>query len=156
MARKGKNLATVTQFTKNEWENIGDKSANEMREQVANKKFFKNIPYTAEYRARKAARKAAPKGVSVSSTSSTPDLTLTGKMLQALRTTKATTKGAFIGWIGAIADVVEGNKNSGRDVRDPKLLDEVGKVSRKEIERAINKHISRTSGTITAPVNIKF
>ncbi len=153
---KGKKLSTITDFTKNNWQDIGDKSANELRTQIQDKKFFSKVPYTAEYRKRKQNRKAAPKGVSVSSTSGTPDLTLTGKMMQSLRTTKATTKNASIGWTGAITNIVEGNKKNGRDVTTPKLLDKVGKVSRKQIEKVINKNIKRTKGTIKFPMKIKL
>jgi hypothetical protein len=158
MARKTfkKPLSKVPDLTKAEWTIVGDKSSNEMRDQITNKKFFKGVPYTAEYRKRKQARKAGKKGQSISSTSGVPDLTLTGKMMQALRTTKASLKGASIGWVGAMAEIVRGNAKNGRDVRDSKLLNEVGRVSRKHVERAINRNIAGTNGRIVLPVKIKL
>ena len=77
-------------------------------------------------------------------------------MMQALRTTKASTKGVFIGWIGALTQIVEGNALNKRDVRDPKLLTEVGKVSRKQTESVLNKHIKRADGRITLPIKFKL
>lgn len=145
----------VTQTTQ-DWRNIGDKSANEMRDQVQKKKFFSSVPYSEAYRKRKVARKAGKKGVSISSTSGVPDLTLSGKMMQALRTTKATTKNAWIGWVGYLATLVEGNARAGRDVTNQKLLDKVGIESRRQLEKTINQHIKKTSGKITLPVNLKF
>lgn len=153
---QNKKFDIIPKFTRNEWEAIGDKSANEMREQIQAQKFFAGTPYTREYRERKIRRKAGRKGVSISSTSGIPDLTLTGKMLQQLKTTKITTKNVFIGWIGAITNIVEGNARNNRDVRDPKLLDIVGVKSRSVVERTLNKHIKRTDGKIKMPIRIRI
>lgn len=149
-------LESIPNLTKDNWQDVGDKSANEMREQVVKKKFFRNVPYTEVYRKRKQARKAARKGVSVSSTSGVPDLTLTGKLMQALRTLRSTSKGAWIGWTGNLAAIVEGNANNKRDLEDQKLLDKVSVASRKQVEKFINKNIVKTKGTIKAPINIRL
>lgn len=151
-----KDLATVPTLSKEAWTVVADKTANEHRRLVVDKKWFSKTPYTPEYRRRKQARKAAPKGVSVTSASGVPDLQLTGKLMQALKTLKASGKGATYGWFGSLVKIVEGNALSGRDLTEPKLLDETAKVSRKQIESALNGNIRRTSGKITVPVNIKF
>lgn len=157
MARKSLNLEDVWKFTKKDWTNTADKSSNALRDFITKKKFFKNIPYTAEYRKRKQARKAAPKGVSVSSTSGVPDLTLTGKTMQALKTLKATTKSAIIGWTGSAANIIEANKKNGRDVEDPSLLKKLEPVTAKELQKSVNKRAKKINGrkvTIKVPIKL--
>ena len=75
--------------------------------------------------------------------------------MQALRTIKSSTRGATIGWVGQLAKIVEGNAKNGRDVEDPKLLNEVGKVSSKTFEKFIKKNILKSGGTIVLRANSK-
>lgn len=153
---KLKPLANIPNLSKDSWRDVGDKSVRALYNLVVKGKFFKGKPYTAAYRKRKQARKAGKKGQSISSTSGVPDLTLTGKMMQALKTLKSTTKGAVIGLVGNEASKAEWNATNDRDITNQKLLDKVSPTSRKEVEKFINKNIKRTNGTIKMPVNIRF
>ena len=153
---KLKPLNSVPNLTKADWEDVGDKSALELFKQIVNKKFFRGKPYTAAYRRRKQAGKAGRKGQSISSRSGVPDLTLTGKMMQALKTVRSSTKGAWIGMVGNEAQKADWSANNDRDITNQKLLDTIGPTSRKEVEKFINRNIRRTSGTIKAPINIKI
>ena len=63
--------------------------------------------YDENYAKRKSASEAAFKGQSQQSTSTTPDMTLTGKTMGDLKVTNATDKDVTLGWIGIFAGIVE-------------------------------------------------
>jgi hypothetical protein len=101
----------------------------------------KYVEYTKAYERKKAAGKAAKKGESQISTSTTPDLTLTGKMLNAMRLIKATPNGFFYG----ITDPREAAKAEGHNL---------GVFGRKRVKGSGRVDLRRDSGVAPGGSNL--
>ena len=98
--------------------------------------------YSANYSERKSQNKAKPKGMSQQSTSTIPDMTLTGKTMADLQIRSKNDKGIVIGWIGIFGDVVSKLFNK----KNYKIVnlgagDPFSKKEMKIIDDAINKKI---------------
>ena len=119
------------------WKKLGDEVAD--RIQVHTKK-GKDVnganfeKYSDEY----ANAKRAGKFKRQSSTSTKPNLTLTGDMMRNLQTRSATNDGVIIGWSGTNAEKVKWNEDMGRTVTTER------KPVSKSIERFIDKQINAT------------
>lgn len=119
------------------WKKLGDEVAD--RIQVHTKK-GKDVnganfeKYSDEY----ANAKRAGKFKRQSSTSTKPNLTLTGDMMRNLQTRSATNDGVIIGWSGTNAEKVKWNEDMGRTVTTER------KPVSKGIERFIDKQINAT------------
>ena len=111
-----KELNDIPKFKRSFWKKIGDKVADSIRIDTTKKgidvrgsSFNK---YSEKYRIRKS--KGGLKRQS--STSTKPDLQLTGDMMRNLQTRGFTKNNAIIGWSGTNAQKVEWNANIGREV----------------------------------------
>ena len=111
-----KELNDIPKFKRSFWKKIGDEVADSIRIDTTKKgidvrgsSFNK---YSEKYRIRKS--KGGLKRQS--STSTKPDLQLTGDMMRNLQTRGFTKNNAIIGWSGTNAQKVEWNANMGREV----------------------------------------
>ena len=111
-----KELNDIPKFKRSFWKKIGDKVADSIRIDTTKKgidvrgsSFNK---YSEKYRIRKS--KGGLKRQS--STSTKPDLQLTGDMMRNLQTRGFTKNNAIIGWSGTNAQKVQWNANMGREV----------------------------------------
>ena len=111
-----KELNDIPKFKRSFWKKIGDKVADSIRIDTTKKgidvrgsSFNK---YSEKYRIRKS--KGGLKRQS--STSTKPDLQLTGDMMRNLQTRGFTKNNAIIGWSGTNAQKVEWNADMGREV----------------------------------------
>ena len=109
----------IPTFPKSIWEKIGGRTATRIVKDAKSgvgadgEKF--NKPYTAQYVIKKKAGKAAPKGVSQASRqTSFPDLTLTGMMLNSIKSRKATKTGVEIEFRDGLK--VQGNAKNKRNI----------------------------------------
>lgn len=109
-----KPFASIVQANPKDWINVAQKIAANIRLWIHDKTYYSNKPYKTheafffkrkgktiyaeDYPTRKSKRKAAPRQ---SSTSTIPDGTLTGKMLQGIRARAlADGHGALLQWTG--------------------------------------------------------
>lgn len=105
-------LSDIPKKTEQFWYALGEALCNHIRKRVqvehknANEQPF--APYSREYAERKAENKAKPRGMSQQSTSTIPDMTLTGKTMSGLQTFEVSKDHVVIGWIGLGAAVIEG------------------------------------------------
>ena len=111
-----KELNDIPKFKRSFWKKIGDEVADSIRIDTTKKgidvrgsSFNK---YSEKYRIRKS--KGGLKRQS--STSTKPDLQLTGDMMRNLQTRGFTKNNAIIGWSGTNAQKVEWNADMGREV----------------------------------------
>ena len=109
----------IPTFPKSIWEKIGGRTATRIVKAAKSgigadgEKFKKQ--YTTQYAIRKKAGKASPKGVSQASRRiSYPDLTLTGAMLNSIKSRKATKTGVEIEFRDGLK--VQGNAKNKRDI----------------------------------------
>lgn len=117
------------------------------------------VNYNKKYADKKSASKAAFKGQSQASTSTNPDMTLTGKTMANLHVTNATTKHVIFGWMGlhgGIVDSLYGRKGKnyqivGLERGDPFAKKEMDFID-KHIDRDIDKKIKAYCKT---PIIIK-
>lgn len=148
----------------NTWEDIGDNAASitrtSIRRGVLEKKYkthepfwftkmTKNGPikiYAEDYPTRKGKRKAAPRGSSQASTETNfVDLTLTGKMLDELKTTKFDKNSATIGLSGFNAEKARHNAKRGYDIFDDKILALIMKDTFARVGKKIDSNIKKFS-----------
>jgi len=108
-------LADIPKKTPQFWYALSEKVCNAIRDRVqkehknANGETFSN--YSEWYANLKSQRKAVYRGGSQASTSTVPDMTLTGKTMADLKTFEANNNGATLGWIGLQAGIVESLHN---------------------------------------------
>ena len=104
-------LADIPKTTKTFWKALGEKICNMIRARV--QKDHKNAgsqgfnDYSEKYAERKEQNKARAKGASQQSTSTNPDMTLTGKTMSNLQVHTVTDKNVIIGWIEIFAQRVQ-------------------------------------------------
>ena len=133
-----KPLKDVTKMKASFWKKLGDEVAD--RIQVHTKK-GKDVnddnfnKYSDEYKE----AKRAGKFKRLSSTSTKPNLTLTGDMLRNLQTRSATNDSVIIGWSGTNAEKVEWNAK----MKDRVITSDTRPVA-KSIQRFIDKQINVT------------
>ena len=149
-------IADAVKLPSKDWRWIGERMIASIREHVANKMYFKGKAYSAGYRESKAAGKAADKGVPQSSTSTTPDLTLTGKMLKGVEVRQASGDGVTIGWIGNDAAKVDWNADMGRAITTSKvpLIPPVDKELDVDVNTKYAERVKLTGGTTN--INLKM
>jgi len=129
----------------NTWSDIGDFIGNEVRRLVRDKKVLGGS-YKPKYAELKKARQAAPKGVPQASTSTKPDLTLTGKMLDDLRREKVSKTQVELGMLAFNIEKMKGNDRRGWDMLDnTKILEPIGNSIRKRISDQFGKNIRKWS-----------
>ena len=110
-----KPLKTVPSFTASFWKRIGDEVSDRIQVHTKEGKDVRDDDfdgYSTKYKKAKAAGKFRRQ----SSTSSKPDLTLTGDMLRNLQTRSANKEGVIIGWSGTDAQKVQWNADMGREI----------------------------------------
>lgn len=118
-------MSKIIDIKANDWRDYGNHAIASYRHYVQDSKYFRYRAYSPWYARKKAASKAAHKGVPQSSTSTVPDLTLTGRMMQGLSILQVGSSSVDVGWVGEEADKVHGNAAKGRDLQDQKLLDKI-------------------------------
>ena len=120
------------------WKKLGDEVAERIRVHTTvggkdvNNKNFKG--YSSGY----AIAKASGRFKRQSSSSTKPNLTLTGDMMRNLQTRSVTNESVIIGWSGTNAEKVKWNEDMGRTVTTER------KPVSKGIERFIDKQINAT------------
>jgi len=142
-------IAQTVKLTPDAWRRKAERVIESIRNHVAKKQYFRGVKYNADYALSKADRKAAPKGVPQASTSGTPDLTLTGKMLKGLEVRQVDDKGFTIGWIGEDAAKVEYNANMGRAITTDSvpLIPPVEKELYADIDANFAKRVAQSKST---------
>jgi hypothetical protein len=126
------------------WEDIGDNAANITRTSIRDGVLGGS--YSKSYAENKKARKAAPRGSSQSSTQTKfVDLTLTGKMLDELKTTKFDKNSATIGLSGHNAEKARHNAKRDSDIFDDKVLALIMKDTFARVGRKIDSNIKKFS-----------
>ena len=142
-------LASIVEANKKDWLWVAQRLAESIRHWIGEKKFYARKAYSKQYAERKAARKAAPKGVGQASTSTVPDGTLTGKMLQNIRArANADGHGAYLQWTGAEAEKIQWAEDQGRPIttdRQP-LIKPVDKELDKDIDSMYGRRVKKTGG----------
>ena len=140
MARK---LEEIVDISKSEWLELAYRVIRATVDLIRNKKYFRNKPYSQAYKQRKQQRKAAPKGTSQSSVSGVPDMTLTGKILDAMMVLGYKHDGVVIGWDARNTRKIYGNREHGRDIspdRTHGLLPPVDNLIDNEVEKLLREH----------------
>jgi len=132
----------------NNWKDIGDEIANQVRDLVREKKVLGGS-YNPEYADLKKSRRASP-GVPQASTSTKPDLTLTGKMLDDLRRENVFPNRVELGMLAFNIKKMEGlkRKRTGDkwDMLDnTKVLKPITENVNKRIGKQFDKNISKWS-----------
>uniref|UniRef100_A0A6H1ZN55 Uncharacterized protein n=1 Tax=viral metagenome TaxID=1070528 RepID=A0A6H1ZN55_9ZZZZ len=149
-----KQLADIPKTTKLFWYVLGETLCNMIRNRVQKEhKNFRDetfVPYNKAYAKKKAAGDAVYKGGSQASTSTKPDMTLTGKTMANLHVTDTTDKHVIFGWMGlhgGIVDDLYGRKKNYQIVgleRDdpfaPKEMDFINKHIEKDIDKKIKAY----------------
>ena len=147
---KNKPLSSIVEANQKDWLWVAQRLAESIRYWIADRKYWRNKPYSKKYAERKSLRKAARKGVPQASTSSVPDGTLTGKMLQGIRAKSlANGHGALLQWLGANAQKIQWAEDQGRPIttsRKP-LIDPVNKELDKDIDKMYERRVKDTGGT---------
>ena len=129
----------------NTWSDIGDFVGNEVRRLVRDKKVLGGS-YNPQYAELKKSRSAAPRGVPQASTSTKPDLTLTGKMLDDLRREKISKNQVSLGMLRYNIEKMKGNIKRGWDMLDnTKVLKPITERVNKRIGKQFDKNISKWS-----------
>jgi len=137
-------LSSIPKTDRQFWYVLGETLCNMIRDRV--QKVHKNYrgesfaKYDEYYAKKKSASEAVYKGGSQASTSSTPDMTLTGKTMANLHVASATTKHVIFGWLGLHAGIVD-NLYAHKNYQIVNL--ERGDWFAKKEMDFINKHIDR-------------
>ena len=137
-----KKLQDIPILTKQFWKKLGDETADRIRvhttkggKDVHNKSFE---GYSTIYKARKTSGKYKRQ----SSTSSKPDLQLTGDMMRNLQTRGFSKDNVIIGWSGTNAQKIEWNKDMGRTVTSKQrpVFKGIERFILKEVDLAIARN----------------
>ena len=139
------NAERIVDIPLNTWSDIGDLIGNEVRRRVRDKKVLGGS-YNPQYAELKKSRSAAPRGVPQASTSTKPDLTLTGKMLDDLRREKVSKNQVSLGMLAFNIEKMKGNIKRGWDMLDnTKVLKPITERVNKRIGKQFDKNISKWS-----------
>ena len=121
------------------WNDVGDSIANQVRKKVRDQKVLGGS-YSSEYAQAKSGRKFRNQ----SSTSTQPDLTLTGKMLQDFQRTRVLKDGVDLGLSQYNVKKYEKNQDRGWDMLDDsKVLNPIAENVRKRIGKDIDNNIKK-------------
>jgi len=157
-------LSDIIKFTPQWWKSLGNLICNMIIERARSGKGVKGKfhSYTENYREIKGRgfmrldgnRMKAYRGVSITSSSTNPDMTVTGKMLHDLRVRSVEKNAVNIGWMGIHAQKIRGLFDNGYDVinlngdpLDKREENKIVELMEKKIDENINKWESK-------PVNI--
>jgi len=139
------NAERIVDIPLNTWSDIGDFIANEVRRLVRGSKVLGGS-YSPQYANLKQERSAAPRGVPQASTSTKPDLTLTGKMLDDLRREKVSKNQVSLGMLRYNIEKMKGNIKRGWDMLDnTKVLKPITERVNKRIGKQFDKNIRKWS-----------
>lgn len=131
------------------WDDVGDSIANQVRKKVRDQKVLGGS-YSSEYAKAKGGRKFRNQ----SSTSTKPDLTLTGKMLQDFQRTRVLKDGVDLGLSQYNVKKYEKNKDRGWDMLDDsKVLKPIAENVNKRIGKDIDKNIKNWA---SEPIHINI
>tara|TARA_R100001530_G_scaffold52486_3_gene38802 strand:+ start:118 stop:576 length:459 start_codon:yes stop_codon:yes gene_type:complete len=133
-----KPLKDVTKMKASFWKKLGDEVADRIQVHTKKGKDVNDANFD-KYSTKYADAKRAGKFKRQSSTSTKPNLTLTGDMLRNLQTRSATNDGVIIGWSGTNAEKVEWNAK----MKDRVITSDTKPVS-KGIQKFIDKQINVT------------
>ena len=146
-----KKLQTIPDINPSWWKDLGDEIADRIR--VHTQKGGKNINGTAfkAYKEKYRIRKSKGKFRRQSSTSTKPDLTLTGDMMRGLQVRGATPNGVTIGWSGTNAEKVQWNADMGREITTNKkpLADGIWRFAEKQLDKKVLKNLKAVESTKT-------
>lgn len=121
------------------WNDVGDSIANQVRKKVRDQKVLGGT-YNSEYAKAKSGRKFRNQ----SSTSTKPDLTLTGKMLQDFQRTKVLKDGVQLGLSEYNVKKFKKNQSRGWDMLDDsKVLEPISKNVNKRIGDKVDNNIKK-------------
>jgi len=121
------------------WNDVGDSIANQVRKKVRDQKVLGGS-YSSEYAKAKGGRKFRNQ----SSTSTKPDLTLTGKMLQDFQRTRVLKDGVDLGLSQYNVKKYKKNKDRGWDMLDDsKVLKPIAENVNKRIGKDIDNNIKK-------------
>jgi hypothetical protein len=149
-------IAEIVRLPEKDWRWIGERIIASIRHHVQEKRYFKDVPYSDDYKEAKVAGKARSKGVPQSSTSGIPDLTNSGKMMKGLEVRWVGHYGAEIGWIGNDAAKVEWNADMGRAIttKSKPLIPPVDKEFDIDLNAKYAEQVKRTGGSTN--INLKL
>jgi hypothetical protein len=144
----------ILKYKKSFWKKLGDEISDKIRVDTISGKDVKGKAfktYTTDYANRKASRKFKRQ----SSTSTKPDLQLTGDMMRNLQTRGATADGVTIGWSGTLAQRVQWNDDMGRTVTSTTkpLSDKIEKFAINQLGRITDANIKKYA---SKPINFKI
>ena len=132
---------------KSDWIKLGERICEKIRQRTkAGKGVDRDFKgYTESYKKIKKANNISRQ----SSTSMTPDLTLTGDMLRDLQVRKATRDMVQIGWTGTEAQKVFWNEEMGRKIttKAKPLAKSINKFAINELEKFLGKNIKKAYAT---------
>jgi len=168
-----KSLETIPQMNPMFWKELGDEIADKIRVDTIGGKdvngrafkpykthppfwFSKKVKgktisiYAEDYKTRKGRGGMKRQ----SSTSSKPDLQLTGDMMRNLQVRGVTPYGVTIGWSGTNAEKVQWNADMGRTVtsNSKPLSDKVWKFAEKELSKQMDKNLKLVAETTTITI----
>ena len=145
-----KKLQTIPDIDTSWWKDLGDEIADRIRVHTQDGKNVKGTgfkQYSKEYRISKSKGKFRRQ----SSTSTKPDLTLTGDMMSGLQVRGATPNGVTIGWSGTNAEKVQWNADMGREITTNKkpLADGIWRFAEKRLDKKVLKNLKAVESTKT-------
>ncbi len=139
-----KNRASrIVDMPLNTWKDVGDEIANQVRSLVRDDRVLGKLKeYSREYAELKSSRKAAPRQAS---TSTVPDLTLTGKMLSNFRRLVIDKFSVGLGFSAKVhKDKMDINASRGWDMLDNnEVLKPIEKNVSKRISKQFDKNIRK-------------
>jgi len=142
-----KPIASIFKPSKSDWFILGQRVKANNIKWLRKRKYHADKPYTKDYATKKANRTATP-GASQKSTSSVPDATLLGGMLDN-QNVQAEPRAVEIVWTGIDAAKVAGAEKNGRPVTtdaEP-LIKPVDKELLKDIDAMLDGRLKQVGGT---------
>ena len=144
----------IIKYKKSFWKKLGDEISDKIRVDTISGKDVKGKAfkqYTTDYANSKASRKFKRQ----SSTSTKPDLQLTGDMMRNLQTRGATEDGVTIGWSGTLAQRVQWNDDMNRTVTSTSqpLSDKIAKFVENQLGRITDANIKKYA---SKPINFRI
>jgi hypothetical protein len=148
-----KSLETIPQMNPMFWKKLGDEISDKIRVHTTDGKDIDSRSFKS-YSKGYAQAKSQGKFKRQSSTSSKPDLQLTGDMMRNLQVRGVTPYGVTIGWSGTNAEKVQWNADMGRTVtsNSKPLSDKVWKFAEKELSKQMDKNLKLVAETTTITI----
>ena len=144
----------ILKYKRSFWKKLGDEVSDKIRVNTIGGKDVFGITFKS-YSRDYSANKASGKFKRQSSTSTKPDLQLTGDMMRNLQTRGATPDGVTIGWSGTLAQRVQYNDDMGRTVTatSKPLSDRITKFVENQLGRITDANIKKYA---SKPINFKI